>query len=328
LRRLAAWAALWSCVAVGPAWAQSAEEVRQEARRHYEAGAAAFEAQDYATALAEMEASYALFPSLRTLYSIALCRHGLLDYPGALVAFEQYLREGGADVPAALREEAESLMAAMRRDMARIDVRVDVEAADVLVDGTLRGTTPLAVPIDVGPGVHLIEVRSDGFESAVHRVTLAAGRTEVWTPTLVRRPEAAAVLRIETGDVPARAWVDGNPAGTTPVEVDVEPGRHEVRVEADGFEPSRGTGSVAAGATATVAFRLVPIERSGGPVVAVDGPGGPDGPVSGDGTIEEEDSLWWVWTIVGVVAAGAIAAGVVLGLPDDDVTWDMRGRVP
>jgi hypothetical protein len=62
---LVAAGAAWSWP--GPARAQTDADP-EAARQHYETGAAAFEAGDFATAQAEMEESYRLFPSLRTLY--------------------------------------------------------------------------------------------------------------------------------------------------------------------------------------------------------------------------------------------------------------------
>jgi hypothetical protein len=150
---------------------------REAAREHYETGAAAFEAGDYATALEHLAESYRLFASLRTLYSLGLCQHALGDYGAATRSLEQYLREAGEEAPPDLRARAEQLVAEMRTQMGRIDVRVSVDGAEVLVDGAPVGTSPLAAPVDVGPGWHVVEARREGHETATRRVQAAAGET-------------------------------------------------------------------------------------------------------------------------------------------------------
>lgn len=171
-------AALSALAAAWPAAAQPAGEEpspRERARQQYEAGVAAFEAGDYATALAAIDESYRLFPSLRTLYSLGLCHHALGNFGPALRSLEQYLREAGPDAPADLRARAEELVAQMRAEMGRLEIRVNVEGADVLVDGEVVGRSPLAAPVEVGPGWHVVEARRESWSGSPERVNVAAG---------------------------------------------------------------------------------------------------------------------------------------------------------
>lgn len=180
------WLAAWPAAAQEPTGAPSP---REQARQHYDAGATAFEAGDFAAALVDLDESYRLFPSLRTLYSLGLCQHALGSFGPALRSLEQYLGEAGADAPADLRARAEALVAQIRAELGRIDVRVNVEGVDLLVDGEVVGRSPLDAPVDVGPGWHVVEARHEQWDGSAQRVNVTAGGTATVALALERRPE-------------------------------------------------------------------------------------------------------------------------------------------
>lgn len=164
--------------AAGPVSAQgTAEEPspRERARQQYEIGVAAFDAGDFAAARAAIEESYRLYPSLRTLFSLGLCHHALGEYGPALRSLEQYLREAGPDAPPELRGRAEELVAQMRAELGRLEIRVNVDGVEILVDGEVLGRSPLSGPVEVGPGWHVVEARHEAWAGAPQRVNVAAG---------------------------------------------------------------------------------------------------------------------------------------------------------
>ena len=123
-------------------------------------------------------------------------------------------------------------------------VRTEPPAATVLLDGVRRGQTPLSLR-NVPYGQHQVEVSRPGFETVRHVVTVGAltavlpvgielvptdqraetERTGAPTGSLVFRSRPAGAL----------VFVDGSPAGRTPIVVEVAPGRHDVRIEGDGY---------------------------------------------------------------------------------------------
>lgn|GEM_PF-3055166 len=171
--------AVWLVLAAAwPALAQeTAEEPspRERARQLYEAGVAAFDAGDFAAARAAVEESYRLYPSLRTLYSLGLCHHALGEFGPALRSLEQYLREAGPNAPPEMRARAEELVAQMRAELGRLEIRVNVEGAEILVDGEVVGRSPLSAPVEVGPGWHVVEARHEAWDGVPQRVNVPAG---------------------------------------------------------------------------------------------------------------------------------------------------------
>ena len=123
-------------------------------------------------------------------------------------------------------------------------VRTVPAGAAVTVDGVSRGETPLSLE-DVAYGEHEVGVGLTGFGSESQRVTISATETVATvgltlTPTgdLGTRPGAAETGSLDVASRPAgaRVLVDGEFAGATPTRLDLPVGRHEVRIELDGYQ--------------------------------------------------------------------------------------------
>jgi hypothetical protein len=127
--------------------------------------------------------------------------------------------------------------------------------AEVLIDGTRRGTTPLTLPLT--PGTHTMTVRSGGDERVVP-LNIASG-AEVSHYFEMKAVEPAVVVgrvSIVTDPPGARVVVDGKARGTSPTIVtDLTPADHKVTVTSDTGSAER-TITVAAGGTASVMFSL------------------------------------------------------------------------
>ncbi|HEX7085927.1 MAG TPA: PEGA domain-containing protein [Vicinamibacterales bacterium] len=124
--------------------------------------------------------------------------------------------------------------------------------AEVKIDGKVRGTTPLSLPLQ--PGAHVIEIAA-GAEPRVIPVTVSAGET---LSQYVELAGANALGRLSIASTPtgANVLVNGQPRGVTPLELsDIEPGEHEIVLELDGRRVRQAV-TVTGGATTTVALSL------------------------------------------------------------------------
>lgn len=149
----------------------------------------------------------------------------------------------------------------------RLLVRSTPGGAEVFVDGTRRGVTPLAVR-DLPFGNHAVRITRAGFTAAEQRITLDAGRPSRTVDIALARtaPAAAAApvaastpgsLTIESRPAGARVVVDGREAGRTPLTVPSLPaGDHAVRIDLDGYQPITTTTRVEPGTRARVAVSL------------------------------------------------------------------------
>jgi hypothetical protein len=143
--------------------------------------------------------------------------------------------------------------------------------AEVLIDGTRRGTTPLTLALT--PGTHTITVRGAGDERVVP-LTIASG-AEV-SQYFEMTPAAPAVtggrVSVTTDPPGARVSIDGKARGTSPIMVtDLTPADHKVTVTSDNGSAERSV-TVTAGGTASVMFSLPKVSGPVGGWLAIAAP--------------------------------------------------------
>lgn len=149
----------------------------EEARAHYARGVQLYGAGSFGPALVELERAYTDAPSFRILYSMGLVQLKLGDLAGAAASFQQYLGDGGAEVPDARKLEVTGQLKELAAKIGTITLVVDVDAADVLVDDIRVGETPLAKPLLLNPGFHKVAVSKPGYDGEAKKLGVAAGDT-------------------------------------------------------------------------------------------------------------------------------------------------------
>jgi serine/threonine protein kinase len=132
--------------------------------------------------------------------------------------------------------------------------------AEVVIDGRVRGVTPLNLSLPPGP--HSMELRAAGGQAKLVPITI---QRDTQQSHYVQLDTAAAVghLVIRSEPAGARVVVDGVARGVTPATVgNLTPGQHEVVLESDLGRVTE-TVQIAGGATATL---VVPLVATGAPV--------------------------------------------------------------
>ena len=116
--------------------------------------------------------------------------------------------------------------------------------ATILLDGDDKGQTPGTIS-GIEPGMHRLVLAKDGYAPYERNVTITAGRPTVVTATLA---PVFGSLRIQSSPSGASVFLDGEPAGTTPlVARDLEPGEHAVSLSKMGYVTVNRTATVVAG---------------------------------------------------------------------------------
>jgi hypothetical protein len=158
----------------------------KEAKDRFERALALYDDGDYDAALVEFHRAYDLAPTYKILYNIAKIQRHTNNYSAAITNFERYLQLGGAEVPADRRDEVEKELAVLKTRVAVLDVKTNVEGADVYIDdspicsertlaSTCIGKTPLQEPVIVNPGRRRISISKRGYLTASSTVTVAGG---------------------------------------------------------------------------------------------------------------------------------------------------------
>jgi hypothetical protein len=147
-----------------------AEQHRQRALRFYDAG-------NYGAARAEFERANQLMASFRLLYNLGVVSMALGDSASAYDFFRRYLDEGGSGVPPEMRAEIELQLRDLSEHIATLVVLVDTPGAEVFVDDTPIGISPLAVPVHVNAGTRRVSARHSQRQADSQSVQLSEGET-------------------------------------------------------------------------------------------------------------------------------------------------------
>jgi hypothetical protein len=172
-----------------------------DAESHFRSGVALYKEGDASGALVEFKRAYDLEPNYRVLYNIGQTYFQLQRYAEALTALRSYLSVGGSQVPPARRSSVLEDIRQLQARVAQVDVRVNVDGAQVLVDDQLVGSSPIEGSVLVSLGHRKISATKVGWLPQDAFVDFAAGdhatvslELSPGTSTLAASPPAHAPL--------------------------------------------------------------------------------------------------------------------------------------
>ncbi len=201
----------------------------EEASQRFRSGVSFYKDKDYAAALVEFKRAYELVPNFTVLFNLGQTARELKDYAAALKAFEQYLDEGGAKIPAPRRKEVVASVDELKRKVGTLKIVASVDGAEITLDEVAIGVSPLAAAVVANVGRHKVSATSTGFTPA-QRVVEVAGMTETPVSLELTRIEAAPVVVVEAPRPPPKlvtptiVWVMLATTGATAVAAGVTGG--------------------------------------------------------------------------------------------------------
>lgn len=228
------------------------------ARAHYERGITLYDEGQFPAALAEFEAAYQGSHRASLLFNIGQIHARLGHAVEAVDSLRRYLAEASS-VSAERRALVESEIAAQEGRIATVTVTVSVPGATVSFDDLDVGQAPLAAPLRVASGEHVIVARADGFEIERFRFRIAGGERREVSLELVPHIAESARLRLVIGVPGAEVRVDGRSIGLSPIELPVglPAGQHRIEVTRPGYEPLERTVVLAASGEDSLQLDLV-----------------------------------------------------------------------
>jgi hypothetical protein len=143
-------------------------------------------------------------------------------------------------------------------------VRSTPPGATVFLNGTRRGSTPVAIR-GLSPGTYTVRVARSGYRDQTQRVSVSASGGRDISFRLQRPPAPPpASTGADTGSIyvdsrprGARVLLDGRVVGTTPIQLaDVTAGSHVVRLELPDHRPWTTSTRVVAGQVVRVTGSL------------------------------------------------------------------------
>ena len=127
------------------------------------------------------------------------------------------------------------------------------KGATVKIDSTVRGVTPLIIG-KLKPGIHMVEISNQGYESQVFKVLVKSGVTTVKTVQLI---PARTYLTIATIPPNAKIYVDNSYVGNSPISnLPVSPGIHSIRIVKENWFNWKNTIQIASGEKKKITIKM------------------------------------------------------------------------
>ncbi len=150
--------------------------------------------------------------------------------------------------------ERQALEVALTPNWAPVSLSSQPQGAEVLVDGTVVGSTP--AELELAAGEHELELRLRGYNAWRESISVIADRPE--TLPMVTLRQADGRIDLVTDPDGAAVSVNGEFRGQTPLTLRLDPDReHQINVTKPGYEPVTEAMSVAADSGRRVELALV-----------------------------------------------------------------------
>jgi hypothetical protein len=151
------------------------EGTKLDARTEFNRGIDLFAEQKYEAAVASFRKAYELKPTWKLLYNIGQCEAALKRFGLSIDAFEQYLAQGGDDIPSDKLDYVLDELDKMRRMVGNVKISAP-DGMEIWIDQIHRGTTPTNTPITVTAGIsHEIVLKQDGKDVHVTNEKVRGG---------------------------------------------------------------------------------------------------------------------------------------------------------
>jgi len=260
--RAALSAALLAVTLAGGARAQpsdpappTVDAATEQARAHFKTGTKLYRDGNYAGALAEFEAAYALKPGPGSLQNIALSQKALFRYGEAADSLTRLLLRHETELSAAeiaaarvARDELKTLVGSIRLVVTPPDARVTL-------DGQPLTAAERASSLRVNVGEHVIVAEAPGYARFSRAIRVAGGQQDL--PVSVALEPVLGFVDVRASDPGAAIAIDGKPLAlghylgpVTPVE------DHLIQVYKTGHQPFETRVRVEVGQTLVVSGKL------------------------------------------------------------------------
>ncbi len=257
-----------------PASEASADQRRDEARRHFDSGIKLFHDGNFKGALAEFEAAYSVNPSGGALRNVALCQKALYRYAESSDTLQQLLDRHGDQLSAAERQTVQETIAELGTLVGRVTIAILPPTAEVLVDGRVLDREQLEAGIRLNVGEHTIAASAPGYAQLTRLIRVAGGEQ---THHDFGLQPTMGFLTVITGDPDAAIAVDGEAKAFNQWSGPVKPGKRLVQVYKEGFEPFEERVRIDLGQTVQVNATLDPTGATGEGSIKLDAPPPPPG---------------------------------------------------
>jgi hypothetical protein len=184
------------------------------AEQLFRQGTVAFEAGEYGEAYGVLRSAWDLAPGYRTAAALGQVELRLALHRDAAEHLTYCLLHFPAAGDPGARAHVEQGLARAREHVSALRIRVDVDGADLRVDASWEGRSPLDALVFVEPGTHVVAASREGFLGKSDAVVVRAGTTTDVSLSMVAAPGGPAAApaghaRAVGAALPAAAGASG-----------------------------------------------------------------------------------------------------------------------
>jgi len=227
-------------------------------------------------------AAYDISKNPRVLFNVAVCEKNDGKYARAVATFKRELAEGAGKLTADEERDVKAQITGLESYVAQLTIEVSEPGAEIFVNGTKVGVSPLSGPVAVEHGTQNILVTKAGFGDARETTTMNGGTSGKVSLKLLSSDRTSLVTVTVVGPPNAVVKVDGNERGTAPWkgQVAVSAQAHQFSAEAPGFVPATQAAVVKEGEALNLTLqlsqeqgqgRLVVTAKPDGATIEIDG---------------------------------------------------------
>ncbi len=238
-----------------PAFAQAEDKQRQEARERFDRGLRLFNAGDNTGALAEFQRAYDITQHPVVLFNLALVYQSMRQPVQAADALTKLLANPG-QLDAERLARSRSILAEQQALIGYIKIVSEQPNAAVEIDNLQVATTPVAKPIPVPSGSHVVSLILPGFFPLRQQLTVPGQSTVEFSGSLKPLEGRLAHLEINSPLVGASVRVNGELLGKTPLPASLAlaPGEHTVELSRPGYVSQKKVLKLGDGASGTLSL--------------------------------------------------------------------------
>jgi len=216
--------------------AQSADPTRAEAGERFDRALRLVNAGDLSGSLAEFQRAYALVPSSVLLYNIGLVQAAMHRPVASVKALTSALDHAETLNPDEV-VRARRILQEQTEIIGQVAVTTNVKEGVVEIDNVEAAKLPLAGPLDVSAGPHVVGIVSPGYAPSRHEVTVAGHQHVDVDLQLVQIQGLLGHIALKSRIPGAEVVIDNERVGKTPLEstITVAPGAHKVQVRRAGY---------------------------------------------------------------------------------------------
>ena len=201
----------------------------------------------------------------RVLFNVAICEKNLARYARAIETLKKELTEGKGQLAPDEEAEVKAQISGLQEFVAELTIDVNEPGADIYVDETKVGTSPLPAPVSVQVGERHIRVVKPGFAESRETIELKGGSSGRVTIKVAPSVKTSLVNVAVIGPASAVVKVDGKEVGQAPykgqVSVSAEP--HQFSAEAPGYVTATQSALVRDGEPVNLTLQLAQDQQKG-----------------------------------------------------------------